>query len=154
MTQDTQHQSTFEARVERLINASPEAVFEAFTSAQAQAEWFTDPADTLVTLIVEPHVGGRWVVEFDHDGERYSWSGQFTEVDRPHRFSIDIVSVHPDGDPFPSTFTVTCEARGDQTFLTASEFHVSERRRDEAMEGLPGLVDITQQVAEQGLPLR
>jgi uncharacterized protein YndB with AHSA1/START domain len=149
-----QTQQQFEARVERLINASPEAVFDAFTSEEAQAQWFTDPADTLVTLIVEPHVGGRWVVEFDHDGARYSWAGQFTEVDRPHRFSIEIMSVHPDGDPFPSTFTVTCEARGDQTFLTASEFHASVRRRDEAMGGLPGLVDITQQIAEQGLPLR
>ena len=138
--------------MERLINASPEAVFDAFTSEAAQAQWFTDPTDTLITLIVEPHVGGRWVVEFDHDGARYSWSGHFTEVDRPHRFSIDIVSVHPDNEPFPSTFTVTCEARGDQTFLTASEFHVSVRRRDEAMGGLPGLVDISQRIAEQGMP--
>lgn len=146
--QNAQQQLKFEARVERLINAPAEAVFDAFTSEAAQAEWFAGPEDTLVTLVVDARVGGKWICEFDHAGERYAWEGTFTEVDRPNRFVIETVTVWPDGETFPSRFVVTCEARGAQTFVTVSEFHESERRRDEAMGGVPGMVDIIQRIVE------
>lgn len=151
MTQERQQQElAYEAKVERLINAPAEAVFDAFVSEAAQAQWFTEPADRVIALVVEPHVGGRWAVEFEHEGERFSWAGTFTEVDRPHRFSAALENVHPGDAPFPSTFTVTCEPRGDQTFLTVTEVHATERRRDEAKGGLPGLIDVIQRIAEAG----
>lgn len=141
--------TTYEASVERLINASPEAVFDAFMDETAQAEWFADPGLTEVSITVEPRTGGRWDCSFQTESGRYYWTGVFLEVDRPRRFVAEFTTVPPDEDPFISTMTVTCEARGAQTFITVTEVHASERRRDEARGGIPGMLDVIQRFAEE-----
>ena len=150
MTQHQQHQATFEARVERLINASPEAVFDAFMDEASQAQGFEWPEDEVVSMTIEPRVGGAWNVEFRHAGETYGWYGTFTEVDRPYRFAADLMNTHPGEEDFASTFVVTCEPRGEQTFLSVTEGHINTRHRDDAAGGLPGVIDIVQRIAEQG----
>ena len=153
MERTAQETPTFEARVERLINASPEAVFDAFTSEAAQAEWFASPEDRLVSLVVDARVGGAWNAVIDHAGQQVSWEGTFTEVDRPHRFTADLMNIWP-GERFASTFTVTCEDRGTQTLLTVVEVHASERHRDDALGGVPGMIDVIQRIAEAEMASR
>ncbi|MGE3961267.1 MAG: SRPBCC domain-containing protein [Dehalococcoidia bacterium] len=149
MTQEAHHQLPFEARVERLVDAPAEAVFDAFTSREAHLQWFVDPDAVVESLTLDARVGGRWDCAFDHEGERYAWEGVFTEVERPTRLVIEIVNLWPGGERFPSRMTVTCEERGSRTLLTISEMNIDERHRDEALSGIPGLADIVQRIAEQ-----
>ncbi len=154
MTREQIEQATFQATVERLINAAPEAVFDAFMVEASQAQWFAGPEDEVISMTIEPRVGGAWDVEFRHAGETYGWRGTFIEVDRPHRFAAELMNTHPGEEDFASTFVVTCEPRGGQTLLSVTEGHINTRHRDDAAGGLPGVVDIVQRIAEQGSTLR
>ncbi len=53
---------TYELTVQRVLDAPPAAVFEAFTDEEAMREWYRgpdDPPDAIVEVTCDPRVGGR-----------------------------------------------------------------------------------------------
>jgi uncharacterized protein YndB with AHSA1/START domain len=53
---------SYDMKVERLIDASPEEVFDAYTNPEAQKVWFTIfNQDMFVENEVDLRVGGKWV---------------------------------------------------------------------------------------------
>jgi uncharacterized protein YndB with AHSA1/START domain len=74
-------------RLERTINAPPEAVFEAWTTAETLRRWWPAGADWETPVAeVDPRVGGRLrLVMRSPDGEVFGGSGQYLEISPPAR---------------------------------------------------------------------
>jgi uncharacterized protein YndB with AHSA1/START domain len=78
-------------RVRRVMPASPGVVFDEWLDPDALTEWMCPRPSRCVAVTVEPWIGGR--VRFDvaddaedaEDGRTVLITGQFLDVDRPHR---------------------------------------------------------------------
>jgi uncharacterized protein YndB with AHSA1/START domain len=55
-------------RQERLYDAAPEVVFDAFTDPDAQKELYADAPDWIVEAECDLRVGGRWTIAFGPPG--------------------------------------------------------------------------------------
>ena len=118
--------------VRRELDASPEAVWRAFTDADALAAWyhpvgFSTPRDSVV---VEPEVGGRWSasVLVPMDGSRHHFFGRYRRVEAPNVLEYSMYYATGDGiadakEEGPShTIVVTIERLGNGTRCTYFEF--------------------------------
>ena len=75
-------------RMTRLIPASPEAVFDAYTDAEKQKIWFTilDERPGIVEITTDLRVGGVQTAVWGPDEDTLFRETQtFLEIDRPHR---------------------------------------------------------------------
>src|SRR5262245_5510712 len=83
-------------RIERLIDASPEAVFRVWTTRDALEEWYRDGDGYVATVReLDVAVGGRYRIEFGPVGEDpYVESGEYLEVDPPHRLVMTETLAH------------------------------------------------------------
>lgn len=70
-------------RVQRIMPAEPEVVFDQWVDPESLAEWMCPRPVRCVDITVEPRVGG--IVRFDLDnlGTSVLITGQFLAVDRP-----------------------------------------------------------------------
>ena len=77
-------------RIERLIDAPPDAVFEAWTTSAALERWYADGDDFVARVVeLDVRVGGSYRVEFGPAGVApYVEYGEYLEVDRPHRLAM------------------------------------------------------------------
>ena len=93
-------------RVERIIAAPPEAIFDAFIALYdtQRPDWVTDSQ-----LDLRP--GGRWSVAFQvPDGPAFREERVITSVERPHRLAYDMTAVYEDAPGFSTTVEVVIEA--------------------------------------------
>ncbi len=77
-------------RIERQFAASPEQVFDAWTSPEVLVRWWAaNPAWTSPGCEVDLRVGGRYLLRMQDDdsGEVHAVGGEYREVDRPNRLS-------------------------------------------------------------------
>jgi len=74
-------------RLERTFAATPEEVFDAWTSPEVLARWWAaQPTWTSPGCEVDLRVGGRYVLRMcDEGGREYAVGGEYREVDRPRR---------------------------------------------------------------------
>lgn len=77
-------------RIERTFDAPAEAVFDAWTSAEVLRRWFHVAPDwDTPEAEVDLRVGGKVrVVMRRPDGTEIGASGEYTEIDRPHRIAM------------------------------------------------------------------
>ena len=95
---------------ERTYDATPEAVFSAWTEVELLSQWFGCAEDMLWKIHAwNPVVGGEIHVSLDFDGEPYEVRGQFLEVDAPRRLRYSWEGGQ--------VVTVTIESRGAQSHL-------------------------------------
>jgi uncharacterized protein YndB with AHSA1/START domain len=112
---------SYELRVERVIAAPPEEVFDAFTGTEAQRVWMRAPDDPDGILETEsdPRVGGRWVAVWGPSrDELYRETNLFEVVDRPHRLVMATTSTAPDGTSLETSTEVLFEEREGGTRMT------------------------------------
>jgi uncharacterized protein YndB with AHSA1/START domain len=91
--------------VERIIDAPPEAIFDAFIALydSQRPDWVTDSQ-----LDLRP--GGRWSVAFQvPDGPAFREERVITAVERPHRLAYDMTAVYENAPGFSTTVEVTIE---------------------------------------------
>lgn len=135
---------TYELRLQRLLDAPPEVVFDIFVDSGATDELFTPPEFRLVESAIDLRVGGTWtIVQEGPEGERYRLTYVFTEVDRPHRLAATF-SMHYDreGRTDTSDVVLTFEDRGGRTLLTLVQGGFeTEEERDAYLSGAPGFLD-------------
>lgn len=72
-------------RVQRVMPATPEVVFDEWLDTEALADWMCPRPSRCVAIIVEPRVGGLVRFDVDTEGSLVLITGQFLEIDRPHR---------------------------------------------------------------------
>jgi uncharacterized protein YndB with AHSA1/START domain len=130
-------------RLERVFDAAPEVVFDAFTDPEAQRELYADAPDWVVESEIDLRVGGRWTIVFGPpDGPPARERCVFTVVDRPRRLAYDSTMTMPDGTGFDTGMLVTFEEEDGRTRLTIvqSDFP-SDKLRDEIAGGWPSILD-------------
>jgi uncharacterized protein YndB with AHSA1/START domain len=111
---------SYDMKVERLIDASPEEVFDAYTNPEAQKVWFTIfNQDMFVENEVDLRVGGKWVSTwgFSRD-ELFSETNVFEVVDRPHRLVSKSSFTSPDGSIVETDVEINFRAQGGKTLMT------------------------------------
>ena len=113
---------TYELTVQRVLDAPPAAVFEAFTDEAAMREWYRgpdDPPDAIVEVTCDPRVGGRWVAAWGDSPEAvFRETNVFTVVDPPHRLAMSSSASTPDGQTLDTEVEITFEEYGDRTRVT------------------------------------
>lgn len=129
-------------RIERLIDATPEAVFRAWTTREAMEEWYRD-GDDYVARVTELDLrpGGRYRIEFGPAGADPPWveSGEYLEIDPPRRLVLR-ETLH--GQWSETTVTIEFHARDGKTRLVlVHEGFPSQQMRDGASGGWPGFID-------------
>ena len=139
--------------VERLVAASPELVFKAWTDANQFQQWFGAAAcdgASLQSVKVDARVGGKYRLQVRRpDGEFFTTVGIYREVKVPERLVFTwAFEKDGSGDEFgevePPEMLVTLEfhARGKQTELTLThEKFASVESRDRHEEGWTRCLD-------------
>jgi uncharacterized protein YndB with AHSA1/START domain len=74
-------------RIERTYDATPEAVFDAWTNPEVLRRWWKlSEADTVEATDVDLRVGGGYRLSMrDANGEDHTVFGEYREVERPRR---------------------------------------------------------------------
>lgn len=73
-------------RIERILPAPPESVFEAWTTPEAIKFWFGGTATAIDQVQVDLRVGGRYTIRFrDQSGHETVVTGKYLHVERPSR---------------------------------------------------------------------
>jgi len=118
-------------KLERLFDAAPEVVFDAFTDPQAQKQLYADAPDWVVEAACDLRVGGRWSIAFGPPGSTPAReTNVFQVVDRPRRLVMTTTSSTPDGFTIDTRTEVTFEERDGRTRMTVvqSGFPTAELR--------------------------
>jgi uncharacterized protein YndB with AHSA1/START domain len=129
----TDTSETIDLRIERLLPATPDEVFDAYTDAEKQKIWFSilDEKPGIVEIEVDLRVGGQQTAVWGPDADTLFRETQtFLEIDRPHRLVTESTGSSPDGMTMTTRIEITFEAQGDQTLMTVwqSGFPVPEIR--------------------------
>ena len=111
-------------RTERLLPATPEEVFDAYTDAEKQRVWFSilDQEPGIVEIEVDLRVGGTQTAVWGPDRDTLFRETQtFLEIDRPHRLVTESVGSDPDGMTMTTRVEVRFEPSGDDATLMIVE---------------------------------
>ncbi|WP_171058292.1 SRPBCC family protein [Modestobacter altitudinis] len=133
-----------ELRYERLVQASPERVFDLFTSPAGQREFYgNDAPGWVVDSRCELRVGGTWEIAFGPSPEElYRHLHVFEAIERPSRLLLATTETRPDGSRLAFSTEVTFAPRGGATLLTMLQWGFPSRElRDEHGRGLPHAFD-------------
>ena len=144
--------------VTRLLNATPERAFQAWTSAEHIQQWMRpEPGMVIPLASMDLRVGGKYRIQMKMpDGEFFTAVGEFREVKAPERL-VYTWDWEKDGsgaefgevEGRPSLITVEFLKRGEGTefVLTHSRFATVESRDNHAqgwgkiVEGFAKFVD-------------
>jgi uncharacterized protein YndB with AHSA1/START domain len=142
---------TYDLRIERLIDAAPEPVFDAFVDPDAQKVLYDNEEETdwRVESELDLRVGGTWTTVFGKTGEEpFRETNVFTEVDRPRRLVYSSTMFQGKyGGSFDTTVTVTFEDRDGKTLLTILQTGFERReQRDMIQGGWPSIIDALERV--------
>ena len=124
---------TYDLKVERLIDASPAEVFDAYTDPEAQGVWFTIlNKDMTVESEVDLRVGGKSVITWGFSpDEMFRETNIFEVVDPPHRLVSKSSYTSPDGSILETHVEITFRAEGGKTLMTVVQSgFVDEGLRD------------------------
>jgi uncharacterized protein YndB with AHSA1/START domain len=130
-------------RLERVYNATPEVVFDAFTDPNAQKELYADAPDWIVESECDLRLGGRWTIAFGPPGsEPARETNTFLAIDRPRRLVYTSSMRLPDGSILDTAMHVTFAEDDGGTRLTIVQtgFATAERR-DEFAGGWAMILD-------------
>jgi uncharacterized protein YndB with AHSA1/START domain len=131
-------------RLERVYDAAPEVVFDAFTDPEAQKELYADAPDWIVESTIDLRAGGRWTIAFGPPGGPSALeTSVFQVVDRPRRLRYTATMRMPDGTSFATDVEVRFEEEPPgRTRLTILQTGFPTRElRDEIAGGWPSILD-------------
>jgi uncharacterized protein YndB with AHSA1/START domain len=118
----------------RVIDATREDVFDAWTDPEQLAAWFGPNGLTIETHEIDVREGGIW--RFDMVGEgglRYDNRMTFLRIERPRLIEVDHGS-DKDDDPGKFRMLVTFDVQTDgKTVLTLRQMHPTRAHRDTAI---------------------
>jgi uncharacterized protein YndB with AHSA1/START domain len=118
MTSETE---TLSLTMSRLLPATPDEVFDAYTDAAKQRIWFgiLDAEPGIVEIEVDLRVGGEQTAVWGPNrDELFRETQVFRVIDRPHHLVTTSTGSSPDGAVMVTDVDVTFEAQGDGTLMT------------------------------------
>jgi uncharacterized protein YndB with AHSA1/START domain len=131
-------------RLERVIDAPPDVVFEAFTTDGGQEAFYgQDDPGWVLESECDLRVGGVWTITFGPSRRRlYRHRHVFEVIDRPWRLVLATTETRPDGSSFDFAIELTFEERDGGTLMTVTQsgFPTAELR-DEHGRGGPNAFD-------------
>jgi uncharacterized protein YndB with AHSA1/START domain len=130
-------------RLERVYDAAPEVVFDAFTDPDAQKELYADAPDWIVEAECDLRVGGRWSIAFGPPGSAPAReTNVFQVVDRPRRLVYASMMTMPDGSTVDTGMEVVFQPEdgGTRLMITQRGFP-TPRLRDEFAGGWASILD-------------
>lgn len=126
--------------VARLIDATTEEVFEAFTDPAGQEAFYgQDDPGWLARSQCDLRVGGVWTVEFGPSPhELYRHRHVFEVIERPHRLLLASTETRLDGSSFDIKLEFTFEASEGKTLMTMTQMGLpTPELREEHERGVP-----------------
>ncbi|MEZ0446324.1 SRPBCC family protein [Cellulomonas sp. ICMP 17802] len=115
---------TLELRMTRVLPATPEEVFDAYTDAEKQKIWFSilDETPGIVEISVDLRVGGRQTAVWGKDADSLFRETQtFLVIDRPHRLVTESSGSSPDGMTMTTHIEVTFGAVDGGTLMSVQQ---------------------------------
>src|SRR5690242_8757897 len=111
---------TAEIRYERIIQAPPETVFDAFTSEGGQHAFYgQDHSGWIVQSESELRVGGAWTIRFGPSPQQlYQHHHLFITIDRPRRLQLSTTETRLDGTTLRYETELTFHAVEGGTLMT------------------------------------
>lgn len=120
--------------ISRVLDASREDVFDAWTDPEQLGAWFGPKGLAIETHEIDVRVGGVW--RFDMVGAnnlRYDNRMTFLRIERPHLIEVDHGS-DKDDDPGKFRMLVTFDEQSDgKTVLTLRQMHPTRAQREGAI---------------------
>lgn len=146
---------TYEMKIERVLDAPPDVVFDTIVDPAGQDEIFAGIVEgwTVQRFDIDLRVGGTWTVEFgprDGSGPNDVLTSIFTEVDRPRRLGYDTTMYVAEWNrTVPFSEVITFEEQDGKTLLTVVQTGFeTEADRDAFQSGTPDWFDAVQRAAE------
>ncbi|WP_159621908.1 SRPBCC family protein [Ruania rhizosphaerae] len=119
--------------IDRVIDAPPELVFEAFTAVRHLSQWWGPEGFTTTTRAFEFRVGGVWdFVMHGPDGTDYAEWITWTEITPPERIALLHGESSDDPNAFESLLTFTPHGRA--TRIDMRTVFPTRALRDDAIE--------------------
>jgi uncharacterized protein YndB with AHSA1/START domain len=140
---------SFDLRLERVLSAPPERVFELFTQPEGQREFYAkDDPGWIVESACDLRVGGVWDVAFGPSpDELYRHRHVFEAIEPPRRILLACTEFRLDGTSLEFSVEFTFEARNGSTVMTmAQSGFPTEAFRDEHGLGVPHSFDRLERV--------
>ncbi len=153
----TESRADREITIERVFDARPELVFEAWTSAEHLARWWGPTGFTITTRAFEFKVGGVWLFTMHGpDGTDFPNRIVYEEIVRPRRIVCSNYGGN-EGGPAEFQTSVTFAPEAGKTRVTLRSLFPSVERRNHVVEhyhaiegGKQTLARLAVEVAELG----
>jgi uncharacterized protein YndB with AHSA1/START domain len=135
----------------RRIKARPEVVFELLVTAEGLGQWIGPDAGPVLIAESEVRVGGRFRVRFRTlDGSEHDGSGEYLEIDAPHRLVYSWTWRGEEGAP-ASRVEIDLRPIADGTELTFTHALLSDEDSARShREGWNGALSKLATIAERG----
>ncbi len=138
--------------VERVFDALPDFLFDAWTRPELLVQWWGPEGTTTPEHDLDVREGGRWsTVMRSASGEDFHLSGVYRVVDKPRRLVFTWTYRDPDGTPAPETLIeVTFEPAvgGTQIRLKQQTFATLEAFKDHQAGWKSSFNDLAKLVAK------
>jgi uncharacterized protein YndB with AHSA1/START domain len=127
-----ERKSERELVITRTFDAPARIVFEAWTKPELFKRWWVPKSMgmSLLSCEMDVRVGGRYRLEFSHEGTKAAFFGTYKEVTPPLR----LVWTNEESEDGAVT-TVTLEEKGGKTLLVMRELYPSKEALDAAGTG-------------------
>ena len=130
------------ARVQRVMPAAPDVVFDEWLDPESLAEWMCPRPSRCVAVTVEPRVGGRLRFDVDNLGTSVLITGQFLAIERPHLLRFTWTnSDWPDPTVVSVVNVAFAPAGDDETLLSIEHSLIPPDRFDDFQNGWVGVCD-------------
>jgi uncharacterized protein YndB with AHSA1/START domain len=126
--------------IRKLLSATPEEVFAAWTDPASMAKWMRPGGKTKDSRVeMDVRVGGKYRVDMIGENEVYEHTGEYLVVDPPRKLSFTWISKGTGGER--SVVTVTLHARGNKTELVLTHEGLPDAQREPHRGGWTEIVD-------------
>ena len=124
--------SDHEILITRNFDAAAELVFDAWTTPELVKRWWAGDRGVVTEAQIDLCIGGRWRwVMTANGGFEVAFSGQYREIDRPHRLvRTEVFELFPDAQ---AVSTLTFEESEGVTTLKILVRYPSQEHRDAAI---------------------
>jgi len=128
-----------EVKVERLIAAPPERVYDAWLDPGHAGRWlFRTPEGILARCEIDARVGGRFRIDEKRGDDVAEHYGEYVALERPRRLAFDFWTSFSDE---RTRVTIAIAPEGDGSRLTLTHEGVWEDWQDKTRQGWTMILD-------------